>query len=497
MSSDAEASVTGRPAPANAGAAGDRAATTIGGAALTADPQAPRALAGVLRDRLGPDAVVEDPDVLAGYRHDHAPMAAAGHAGLAVRARSAAGVAATVEAAAAHGVPVVPRGAGSGLTGGANAVDGCVVLDVSPMDRILELDEVNQLAVVEPGVLNADLTAAVRERGLDYPPDPASADISSIGGNVATNAGGLCCVKYGVTRNYVLGLETVLADGRRMGTGQRTRKGVAGYDLVQLLTGSEGTLGVFTEVTVRLRPAPPPPATCVAVFASLDAAGEAVSTISRTRLEPSLLELLDQPTLAAIEAWQPIGLDPDAAAVLIGQSDAAGATAADDAEAMAAVCRDAGARWADATPDPAEGEALLTARRLAYPALEARGTPLLDDVCVPVDALPALIAAVQRIATDHDVLIGTFGHAGDGNLHPTLVFDRHDPAARDAAHGAFTAVLRAARDLGGTIAGEHGIGTLKQAHLGALELDPVAHELQRAVKHAFDPHGHLNPGKAL
>jgi glycolate oxidase len=443
----------------------------------------------------GRDAVISDPDVLVGYRRDRAGLVPDGAPLAAVFPRSTAEVAELVRLAGRHGVPIVPRGAGSGLAGGANAVDGCVVLSLTAMDAIVDIDTDELTARVQPGVLNATLSDAVRERDLWYPPDPASWEFSTIGGNLATNAGGLCCVKYGVTRDAVLGLEAVLADGSVTRLGRGTVKGVAGYDLVGLLVGSEGTLGIITEATVRLRPPPAPATTAIATFPDLSRAGDAIASIVRTT-SPSLLELLDNTTIRAIERWKRMDLDTEAAALLVAQSDLPGSQGTDEIAAIERACHDAGADLVLSTDDPDQGELLLAARRFAYPALEKLGTTLLDDVAVPRARITRMIEEIAAIADRHGVVIGTFGHAGDGNLHPTLVYDATDPAAVASATAAFDDLVAAALELGGTVTGEHGVGLLKRDHL-ASELDPAAARLHRAIKTAFDPDGLLNPGKVL
>lgn len=453
-----------------------------------------QAFGALLTSRLPPEIVVLDPDVIAAHSGDRSEFLAPGRPWALLRPRDTSEVAAAVRVCADHGVPIVPRGAGSGVAGGAVAGDGCVVLSVMAMDRIHEIDTANLLAVVGPGVLNADLCDAVAAHGLWYPPDPASRAICSIGGNVATNAGGLCCVKYGVTREYVLGLEVVLADARVCRVGRRTVKGVAGYDLTALFVGSEGTLGIVTEVTLRLRPAPPPAVTMTAFFDSLADAGRAISAIS-TSTTPSLLEVMDATTLAAVEAWTRMDLDTSAAALVLAQSDS-GAGAVDQLAAMAAAARRAGASYVAETADPDEGAQLLTARRLAYPALERLGAAVMNDIAVPLGGVTAAIGAVEEIARRHDVRVGTFGHAGDGNLHPTVVFDRHDPDSVARAEAAYHDMAAAALALGGTITGEHGIGLLKRDHLEH-EAGAAAIDLQAAIKGALDPDGILNPGKVL
>jgi glycolate oxidase len=389
--------------------------------------------------------VVTDPDVVEGYRRDQtlSSFVPAGEPLAVVSPRTTADVSRVVTAAARHGVPIVPRGAGSGLAGGANAVDGGVVVDLTRMNQIIELDSRSLLATVQPGVINTDLKNAAAAEGLWYAPDPASQDFSTIGGNVATNAGGLCCVKYGVTRDAVLGVEVVLADGQVCRVGRRTRKGVAGYNLVALLVGSEGTLGVITEVTVRLVPRPAPATTVVASFADLRAAGAAIGAIA-AGTGPSMLEIIDEATLAAIEAYCPIGLDVGQAALVLAQSDLGGSAGQLEAEKIAAIAAESGAGMVLVSEDPAESEALLQARRIAYTALEAQGITLLDDVTVPLGRMADLLAGVRRIADRFGIVVGTFGHAGDGNMHPTLVVPHGDSDALVRAAAASDAIVELA-----------------------------------------------------
>ena len=452
-----------------------------------------------LRRGLPGDRLVVDPDVLAAISRDDAEWAPTGQAAAGVRARSEAEVQHVVRTCAELGTPIVPRGAGTGLSGGANAVGGCVILDLSPMSRILEIDPDNLLAVVQPGVINSDLKAAVAEYGLWYPPDPASARWSTIGGNVATNAGGLCCLKYGVTRDYVLGLSAVaggpVAYGEVVRLGRRTTKGVAGLDLVGLFVGSEGTLGVVTEVTLRLRPAPTGiPQTVVGAFADLVTSGRAVAQITRRGLTPAVLELLDRVCLEAVEEWKHVGIEADAAALLLARVDTPGDSGEAEAAAIAAAMIDAGALWVEQSTDDAEAEALFEARRLAYPALERLGPVLTEDVCVPRSRVPAMLERVNEIGARHGVRIATIAHAGDGNLHPLLVIPAGDEAARLEAQAAFTELLDAAIALGGTVTGEHGVGILKRDGMRR-ELDPGALALQSAVRRALDPAEIFNPGK--
>jgi glycolate oxidase len=446
-------------------------------------------------------SVLTDPDLLRSYARDEADLCAYGEPAAVVRPHTTGEVVTTLRIASAHRAPVVPQGARTGLTGAANAVDGCIVLSTVAMNRVLEVDPVNRLAVVQPGVVNAAVARAAAEHGLRYPPDPGSHLTSTIGGNVATNAGGMCCVKYGVTGEYVLGLQVVLADGEILRCGRRTRKGVAGYDLTHLFVGSEGTLGVITEITLALRPAAGEALSLAALFDSVPAAGAAVEAIVRSGATPSLLELLDAVHLRAIEAYRPMGLPTSAAALLLAAVDSAGPG---ELDGIAEACRAGGAVEVHVATDAAEADALLAARRLAHPALEAQaaalygegGALIIDDVAVPVSRLADLLAGVARVADEHGVVVGVVGHAGDGNVHPNIVVDRSDPSSMERGRAAFDDIMALGLELGGTCTGEHGVGLLKRDWL-ARELGPVGLRLHRGVKNAFDPLGILNPGKVI
>ncbi len=444
------------------------------------------------------DRVITDPDVMASYLHDEAEWAEHGRAVAVVRPTTTAEVAAVVATCARHGVPIVPRGAGTGLSGGANAVEGCVVLSLERMRDILEINTAERLAVVQPGVVNDVLRAAAAEHGLWYPPDPASSPWSTIGGTVATNAGGLCCVKYGVTRDYVLALELVTATGEVVRVGRRTAKGVAGYDLAGLMVGSEGTLGVITEITVKLRPQrTTAPRTVVGFFDSLAEAGDAVSRVTAAGIEPSIFELVDRVCLRAVNDWKHTGLPESAAALLLAQTDLPEPAAEQVAQAIHDEFVAAGATDATLSTDPVEADALFDARRLAYPALEQRGQAMLtEDVCLPRGRLAEMLTRIEEIGVRHDTPIATVAHAGDGNLHPLLMTPHGDAAARVRAQAAFDDIVDAAIDLGGTVTGEHGVGLLKRAG-AARELGPVVVAMQRAIKSALDPANILNPGKAV
>ena len=447
-----------------------------------------------LRAALPEGVVVTDADTVQKYRHDWSRDPYAGTPVAVVRAENAAQVQTAVRWAASHRVPVVPRGAGSGLSGGSSAVDDGIVLSLERMTAV-EIDPLSQVAVVEPGAFNQDVKAAAAQEGLWYPPDPSSFEICSIGGNVATNAGGLCCVKYGVTTDYVLGLDVVLADGTLVRLGGKRIKDVAGLSLVKLFVGSEGTLGIVTRAILRLVPAQGARSTMVATFDTVTAAAEAVVAI-RTTMRPCLLELMDRATVNAVEDFRPMGLDRGVGALLIGQSDAPGDVRSGEIAAMQAACRAAGAVECFATDDAAEGEMFVQARRVSFHALEVRGALLLEDVGVPIPLLPDLLARIVGISAARRVAIPTVAHAGDGNTHPLIVYDPDDPDAECRARTAFAEVMAAAIDLGGTITGEHGVGRAKAATLPD-QLGPEVMALTHRIKDALDPDGILNPGAVL
>lgn len=438
--------------------------------------------------------VVTDPDILESYRHDRAADPCAGTPMAVVRPRRTEEVQAVLRWASAHRVAVVPRGMGTGLSGGATALNGGIVLSTEKM-RDISVDPVTRTAVAQPGLLNAEVKKAVAEYGLWYPPDPSSYEICSIGGNVATNAGGLCCVKYGVTTDYVLGMQVVLADGTAVRLGGPRLKDVAGLSLTKLFVGSEGTLGIVTEVTLKLLPAQHGACTVVATFDSVEAAANAVVTITG-KIRPSMLEFMDAAAINAVEDKLRMGLDRDAAAMMVAASDDRGPSGARDAEYMAEVFTEHGAKEVFSTSDPEEGEAFVAARRFAIPAVEARGSLLLEDVGVPLPALAELVAGVEKIAANHNLMISVIAHAGDGNTHPLIVFDPSDAEMEQRAQQAFGEIMDLAVGLGGTITGEHGVGRLKRPWLAG-QLGPEVMELNRRIKTALDPDGILNPGAAI
>lgn len=450
-----------------------------------------------LQEAVRADQVLTAADDRDAYAHDDAEWADFHRPLAVVLPESTDDVVAIVRWAAASGVPVVARGTGTGLSGGANAVEGSIVISLERMTRVVELDVAERVVIAEAGVINDDLRQAVAAEGLWYPPDPASYKISTIGGNVATNAGGICCVKYGVTRDYVLGMTVVLADGEVVHLGRRTAKGATGYDLTALMVGSEGTLGIITEVTLKLRPlGGREERAVVGSFPSLEAAGVAVAAIGAAGVIPSALEIVDEMCLRAVDEWQSLGLPHDAAALLLATVDEPGETGAAGAASIARFMTDAGALGVEQAAAPDEIERLFLARRLAYPALERLGPVLTEDICVPRRAVPEMLSRIRDTAAAHDVVIATIAHAGDGNLHPLIIVAEGDDAAKERAKEAFDRIVDDCRALGGTVTGEHGVGLLKLP--GArLELGDRVVAMHRDIKAAIDPHGIMNPGKAF
>ncbi|QUR68505.1 FAD-binding oxidoreductase [Mycobacterium spongiae] len=452
---------------------------------------------GVLADLIAglPDGmVVTDPAVTEGYRQDRALDPAAGKPLAVVRPRRTEEVQTVLRWASANQVPVVTRGAGSGLSGGATALDNGIVLSTEKM-RDITVDPITRTAVCQPGLFNSEVKQAVAEHGLWYPPDPSSFEICSIGGNIATNAGGLCCVKYGVTTDYVLGIQVVLADGTAVRLGGPRLKDVAGLSLTKLFVGSEGTLGVITEVTLKLLPAQNASSIVVASFASVQAAVDAVLGVA-TRIRPAMLEFMDSVAINAVEDTFRMDLDRGAAAMLVAGSDERGRAGTDDTELMASVFADNGATDVFSTDDPDEGEAFVAARRFCIPAVESKGSLLLEDVGVPLPALGELVTGIAHIADERDLMISVIAHAGDGNTHPLLVYDPADTAMMERAHLAYGEIMDLAVGLGGTITGEHGVGRLKRPWLAGY-LGPEAMDLNQRIKNALDPQGILNPGAGI
>lgn len=448
-------------------------------------------------ERLAEELDIEFPDADALLR-DRSSWSPSGAPLAVISARTASEVERTLRFASAHGIPVATRTAGSGLAGGSAADSGWLVLDVSALDRVLDIDPVNQLAIVEPGVSAQRLNEAVAEYGLRYAPDPASIGISSIGGNIATNAGGFRAVKYGVTRGAVRALTVITGDGRTLRTGTDTVKGVVGYDLVSLITGSEGTLGVIVNATVALQPIPQQTVTQAAFFTDIRAAAAAAAAILASSATPSLCELIDAATLRAIDAATGSTYSTKGDAFLLVQTDGWGAQA--EADHIATILAPV-ASLVEVADSADEAQRLIETRRLALPSLERLGRLLIEDIAVPISALAEAVERIEQISRAHQVAIFTIGHAGDGNLHPIILVPEAEDAreqsaweqrAADAADETFALAL----ELGGTVSAEHGVGVLKR-DWSREELGAVALDLHAGIKQVFDPAGILNPGKGF
>jgi len=449
-----------------------------------------------LEELLGPERVLRTPVDLIAYSFDstfaqHAPD-------VVVLPETNEEVAAVVELAARENVPVVARGMGSGLAGGTIAFQGGIVLSLTRMNRILEIDEENMMATVQAGTVTADLQAAVERIGLFYPPDPSSIKQSTIGGNVACNAGGPRCLKYGVTGDYVMGLTVVLADGRLLKTGGKSIKHVTGYNLNQFFVGSEGTLGIITEITLRLMSKPAHVRTALVQFPTLEAASQAVFTVLKRGLVPATMELLDETAIACIEEAMQLGLPLDVEAILLIETDGSEEDlVVREIEAIAAICRETGASGVDVARSEDERAKLWQARRSVSPSL-ARKSPnkLGEDITVPRSAIPEAVRRIKAISERHGLPVVVFGHAGDGNLHPNVLFDRRDPEQMAKVEPMVSDIFHMALELGGTLSGEHGIGTFKLPYMHEA-IGPVSLDVQRRIKQALDPQNILNPGKVL
>ena len=460
----------------------------------------PAALAD-LGSRLSPGSLTTDPDVVDAHSSDEALFCPREGAIALVRAASAEDVQEVMRFATEHRVPVVPQGARSGISGGANAVPGAILLNVSKMKDIVAVNEAERLVTVQPGIINQDLKDHLAPYGLSYPPDPGSVALSSIGGNIATNAGGLCCVKYGVTRDYVRSLKVVLADGTLTTLGPATAKGVAGLDMRHLFIGSEGTLGIVVEATLRLIPALPDPFTAIATFPDERSGLQTVADFMAGGGVPSLLEFLDGSSLRMLNDYGDFGLDAEAGSMLIMQVDQSPTDSEAAMETFAEVARRCGALDVAYSDDPTDSAALITARRMIQPAYEKfagahGGGQLLDDVCLPRTAVPEFCDRLSALRESSGLEIALVAHAGDRNMHPSVFFDAADEAATATAQEVFEEIMRIGIELGGTITGEHGVGYLKRAWLPN-ELDEGSRRIQMAVKNALDPLGILNPGKML
>lgn len=396
---------------------------------------------------------------------------------------------------AQEGIPIVPRGSGTNLAAGTTPTSGGLVMLFHRMNNILELDEENLTIRVQPGVITEHIHNIVEDSGLFYPPDPSSMKISTIGGNVSENSGGLRGLKYGVTKNYVLGLEVVLANGDIMRTGGKLAKDVAGYDVTSLFVGAEGTLGIVTEILLKLIPLPETKQTMVAIFPSLEEAGSAVSAIISEKITPVTLEFMDNGTIRAVEAHAKIGLPVDAEALLLLEQDGPAGQVQRDMKLMSDVCKKFGAVSVQLAQNDVEAEQLRLARRTALSALaRLRPTTILEDATVPRSEIASMVREIQRIAQKHNVLISTFGHAGDGNLHPTCLTDVRNVEEMQRVEAAFAEIFEVAIGLGGTITGEHGVGEMKAPYL-EWKIGAPGIQVMKSIKTAFDPQNIMNPGK--
>lgn len=409
--------------------------------------------------------------------------------------RTTAEVSAIMKVAHKHKVAIHTRGAGTNLSAGCVPADGGIVMGMNRMNQIIEIDQENLTATVEAGVVTATLGQAVEALGLFYPPDPGSMNTSTLGGNVSYSAGGLRGLKYGVTKDYVMGLTAVLADGTIMKAGGKNVKDVAGYDLVKLLCGSGGTLAIITEITLKLVPKPEARRTALAMFHDVGAAGRAVSHIIAAKIIPCTLEFLDNGTLRVVEDFVHIGLPVEAEAMLLIQQDGHPTVCDDDIAKIAAICKEEGAFDVKMAKDAAEENALMTARRTALSALaRKKPTTILEDATVPRNMIAPMVEAIQQIAAKYQLEICTFGHAGDGNLHPTCMCDERNQEELERVEAAFAEIFEVALGMGGTITGEHGVGEAKAPYL-EWRVGPEGLAVMKAIKQAMDPQNILNPGK--
>ncbi len=443
----------------------------------------------------GPENVSESPSDRHVYGYD--ASGAAGPAEAVVRAVDIGQISRILAVCTRHRLPIVARGAGSGLTGGAVPVEDALILDMAGLDRIRRIDPGDGVAVVEAGVVTAKLGTEAGKKGMFYPPDPASADICTIGGNLAENAGGLRAVKYGVTRDYVMGVEAVLPDGRIFCAGGSTVKSVVGYDLTRLLVGSEGTLAVIVSATLRLLPLPEAKATVSALFPGVDRAAEGVRSVLASGIRPTALEFVDGACLRAVSEYAGLALDPSAEAMLLIDIDGPPEVVGRQSQVLTGLLEKVGGESVRRAADAAESDRLWRARRSLNPAMRriARGK-LDEDIVVPLGRLAEMMDRIRRVAERTRLSIPVFGHAGDGNLHVNVMFDPEDPEQTETAHRAVSEIFDHTLSLDGSLSGEHGVGITKRPYVAA-EIDPVAAELMRRIKTAFDPMGILNPHKAL
>ncbi|MDH4209758.1 MAG: FAD-binding protein [Anaerolineae bacterium] len=451
------------------------------------------ALVDELKGIAGEENVLISPEELLCYSYDgtvlqHLPE-------IVVLPRTTEEVAATVGLANRERIAIVPRGAGTNLAGGTIPIKGGIVISLTRMTDILEIDTVNMVAVVQPGVVTARLQAEVARQGLYYPPDPASQKATTIGGNVGMDAGGPHALKYGVTSDYVMGLEVVLPSGEVIRTGGKAIKNVTGYNLTQLFVGSEGTLGVITEITLRLIPQPETSGSVLAAFADLDDAATLVNRILHAGVTPAVIEIMDRMTIQTVDDYLQSGLPREAAALLLIQVDGVQAAVEQELRVVTQLCRDNKATMVEVASTPAEEAGLWKARQSISPSLtRVRPNKLGEDISVPREAIPEVVRRIQEIAKERELPIVIFGHISDGNLHPNILFDQTDPEEMDRVEAASGDIFEIATAVGGTLSGEHGIGLLKQKYLH-LDLPEGTVEVMRTIKRALDPHNIMNPGK--
>lgn len=447
-----------------------------------------------LREIAGEENVLVEREDLVPYGFDGTAALKHG-AACVVLPRSTGAVSEIVRFAHSAGLPVVTRGSGTGLSGGSVPVDGGIVLCLVHLNRVLEIDPANLTLLAEAGTITKTIDDAAHPHGLFYPPDPGSMKISTIGGNVANNSGGLRGLKYGVTRDYVMGLEVVLPSGEVAWLGSKCVKDVAGYSMKDLFVGSEGTLGIITKVLLKLVPRPRARRTLLASFASMESAARSVSKIIERQIIPCTLEFLDRKTCASVEDYAKVGLPTEAAAVVLMETDGHPAVVEEEAAAMASIARENGAIAVEEAADEAHAVRLATARRSAFSALaRIRPTTILEDVTVPRSRLAEIVAFVEEVGVRHRLQIATFGHFGDGNVHPTILTDETDLVEMERVEAALSEIFDKTVELGGTITGEHGVGLAKKPYLPR-QFDEASYELMRQVKRALDPGGLLNPGK--
>jgi len=393
-----------------------------------------------------------------------------------------------------NGIPVIPRGAGTGMTGGGVPVTGAILLSLEKMNRILDVDPENLHVLCEPGLINGRLQREIERKGLFYPPDPASMNFCTIGGNVAENAGGPRAIKYGVTRDYVMEIESVLPNGDILTTGVKTSKGVVGYDLTRLLVGSEGTLSVFTKIRLKILPMPEEVITLLALFSNLESSGLAVSHIVASKIIPRTLEFMDREVIMAVENFKPVGLPREAEAVLLIELDGYPTTITREAEKVADICRHLGAEVSMAEDEEARAK-LWEARRAVSPALyHISPTKINEDIVVPRNRIPEMLKRLRRLSEESGIKIVNFGHAGDGNIHVNIMIDRNNKEEYTKGVELVKHVFKETLDLGGTISGEHGIGLTKAPYIG-MEISETGLSIMKSIKKVFDPKNILNPGK--